>query len=620
MVSLFFRNLIIILIFTKGKTVEDLESKFQKLIADVKMFKKEKEKEIKQHQSDLESSKNELELVQSEMDLLKKSNDEYREELSTLKSKPDHQSEIARLVNNLNEIQYRFANHKTFVKNIESNLNDLLDLKDSLLNEKVNLQNQFTDAQQQLVAMEEEFHYELKTYGDQIENKNKEVEQLTSTNEKLIKEKDELTEKINVIQADLENKKREYTDLIDKTELNQKEKEHLTCDFEKQIDELNLKIHNLEKDKEMLNEKLAQFGSLESQKVELDTQITEKDNELRCKAEALDKVTVEMTDYMKALDKMKVQYANLESENFKLAEDLKKLYFCNKDLRKQISNLATANYHSLSEKNKLQEKFTDIQQSLVELKQEKEELIRKIQIFDESQDLFQNLTEKLSKLIETKECEYQEIITAKEMTIQELKKQNDHYLEKIQAIQNEKDNLFRNFHELVLNSYSSTTSTQIKPADPLLNNTVMGEEAKKNAVLAVVNDLKPKIEKQINLEKEQINLTNGIDQPATTTIEVVSNKKENKPESILVSTRSTKRKLDESNSKSVKNVHFQEDRDEESVPLARYTKNNRKTKEKTSIDMSFVRKKLDKDLNKRVKNFNNDSDKEISWIDDIYDF
>lgn len=573
---------------------------------DVKLFKEQKNKELSQQCSELKTLKNDFDMIKSENEMLKKEIENLFEENAKLNLKQNNQTDVFALINELNDLNQRFSKHKTFINSIESNLNELKEMKEVFLTENDVWKKQCDEAQEHLLT----FENEINRYNKEIESQNVELQSIKNINLVLESEKAELLVKLEKLQLEADENTKINSNLMEDIKKIQSESDKCSLKLQDDCNELNEKFKKLKEENEQLLLEKTKILSLESYKADLDEQLVQLKNELNENCQTIEKLNDFIQIKTVEMDQMKYDNDKTLAESYNLAEDLKNLYFSNKSLKDKLSLLANEKCQILSEKQKIMDELANTQQSLHLQIQEKELLFQKMQISDESQSLFKNLTDKLNDLIESKEVEYREIITSKETTIQELKNQNNEYLQKIQMIQSEKDKLFRNFHELVLNSYKTNAPNSVE--NTLAETTVIKENSS-----SLQNN-----EKNDVIEKES----------SSKLIEKQSPQKiDNKPESILLNNRCPKRKTngtDVLNTKIVKVVRFEDnDLNEKStvdtIPLTRFSRNNRsKAKDKTSIDMSFVRKKLDTDAkNENQKKSNSDpSETEISWIENIYNF
>ncbi|MDN5327873.1 MAG: repair protein SbcC/Rad50 [Candidatus Woesearchaeota archaeon] len=393
----------------KIKQLQEKESQFNEKIKTLK------EKEQKVNQLDKLTSKiqSELELIAKDITSKKEENErlnkeiqELKEEISRYHISIEEKNEISQKSKQLNEeINQYVININSLKKELE-NINSQLERinKDEL--QVKSIASQLSELKQSLKESPEALKQQInakETTKKELLDKKQELDKKIYSNNSKIKEFSEIINKISELkvcptclqEVNEEHKLKIKTDNSSKIE----EIENLNKKLSEEVEEINKQIDSLEQEISILKNKYEtaikiseQVKNLEQQKIQLEKELSQKESLLNKKSETETK--------LKALESV-----NLQEKKKLLSELENKLETINIIEKKQISIKEKEKRISenLSKISQLKEKVKELNQTQIELSEQKKNLEKEVEELKPYEDEFLKVKQELSKVLSEKE-------------------------------------------------------------------------------------------------------------------------------------------------------------------------------------------------------------------------
>lgn len=424
-----------------------------------------------------------IKILKSEKENLKTRQHKLTDENSELKKLNEKQKRETKIaVQQIKKVKQRFEVFEKKVEAFRKNTSTIEKYKEMVENEKNEMEKTLLEYKQQLIDMENDFSFELNKINEEINIKNSEIIELKNNQIAFYDEKILFEKQINQDKIEYERKIMELERL--KEEMNSIRLSHdeQRRKLYNEIEDLKTEVQELEKEKENFKENAHNVSVVESQKLELDEQIANLTLSNHQKEKELEEMKIAMDKTEQDKQNMQQNTDRLQNENSLLSEDVKNAYFLTARLRQLVIEIETDKFQALSDKEMAIQSLEKLSFDLEQIKLERNDLVNKNMIFHESKETFQTLTEKLTELIDKKEHEYKKMLKEKELIIDQLKKQLELYTEKVQTVQKEKEDLFKNFHELALKSYHKDTNSESKQVSIIKDNNVISTDLYGNEV------------------------------------------------------------------------------------------------------------------------------------------
>ena len=290
---------------------KELDENKQKYLNEIKLKEEliesnsKNKKEIEKYKKEINYLSKENEEINSEMninikkiELLEENNKKIQEELNKIKKEKDNlikenknkEKEIFLLKDNKKEINLE-------IKNTEKEYQDELDKKDKLINE-------FNEKY-------DELNEEYNELSNKNKNLNNELINIKAENEKLIKEMD-------IKEEEYESIKEKYITLIDKQSINTKileKNKNKIIELEKEINKKNIKLLERQKEIEQNQEEIDDYSN----------KINSFQNELNTKNEEIFKLNSEIKNKNDKIEEYKKLITEEKNKNIELENNYNKL-------------------------------------------------------------------------------------------------------------------------------------------------------------------------------------------------------------------------------------------------------------------------------------------------------
>ncbi|KAF7496088.1 hypothetical protein SSS_00302 [Sarcoptes scabiei] len=453
--ELFLENLSIISqnSFKEEKKFEKNETEIKKnsndgdlgaILEEISQFKRMKTSEIFDLNERNSNLQNEIENLKQTIQSLNEQNQKISAEKCQLDSVLEEKmADTMNIQQNFQKFSKKLDWFKRNSTKISEELNNLKQLNESMSEEKSALQKKVHKMKSQIADLETEYERESMDLSAKLDEKQTEIEKLKQSH----------ADEIEILNTKSE-------EMIGQT------KE----EYEKKIEDVTLILQNeREKNNVLQSELTLSRDELQATKKileDLENQIVFTQNEINHKYQELEDMKSLIAKEKSNNNELEIKYDKIEKECFNLVEDIKKLY-CLRTKSSKIIQKLESDMRNCAEENQI--KITKLENASMKIRVENEELIEKNRSLEESLKFLKESIDQSNEMFEAKKLEHLKIIEEKDKVIADYKRQIDDNLIKIRLVQDEKEKMFRNFHELILTSYRQSSSLAISSVAPITN-------------------------------------------------------------------------------------------------------------------------------------------------------